>query len=106
MKSLLDIIKNFDYNSFGSVPKILLMAPTKIGDDIENKKYANYNNESAKNSKELAKEYEDLAKEFGCYFFDAGSVAEPSKIDYVHLMPEGHKAIAESLHKKILDILK
>lgn len=104
MKSLLNVIKNFDFETFGSTPKILLMNPIRIDQDIEKKQFANYDITSAQKSEELVQQYKELAKEFNCYYFDAGSVAKPSKIDYVHMMPDGHKAIAEALSKIILDI--
>ena len=106
MKALINIVRTTDYGTFGKAPKVLLMSPIRIDDEVENKKYANYNKESAKKSHELAVEYEDLAKEIDCYFFDAGSVAKASKKDYVHLTPEGHKAIADALFAKVKEIFE
>ena len=105
MKALINIIRTTDYTTFGKVPEVLLMAPIRIDDEVENKKYANYNKESAKKSHELAIEYEALAKEINCHFFDAGTVAKPSKIDYVHMMPESHEKLADALYKVVKDII-
>jgi lysophospholipase L1-like esterase len=45
----------------------------------------------------LATLYSDLADEIGCGFFDAGSVAEASPLDGVHLDAENTRAIGRGV---------
>lgn len=55
----------------------------------------------ADKSRRIGPLFAKLATEFGASFFDAGSVAEVSREDGVHLSPEAHIAIAEALADKI-----
>ena len=48
-------------------------------------------------SKELAPLYAALADEVGCGFFDAGSVAETTPLDGVHLDAENTRAIGHAI---------
>ncbi len=48
-------------------------------------------------SKRLAPLYEAAAREAGCGYFDAGSVAETTPLDGVHLDAENTRAIGKAL---------
>ena len=48
-------------------------------------------------SKQLAPLYAALADEVGCGFFDAGTVAETTPLDGVHLDAENTRSIGEAL---------
>ena len=48
-------------------------------------------------SKMLASLYADLADETGCGFYDAGSVAQTSPVDGVHLDAANTRAIGKGL---------
>lgn len=41
----------------------------------------------------------------GVHFFDAGSVAEISLEDCIHLSTKGHQALAHAIYKKVVEIL-
>jgi lysophospholipase L1-like esterase len=45
----------------------------------------------------LAAAYREICAELGCDFFDAGSVAIASPIDGIHLDPDQHERLANSL---------
>jgi lysophospholipase L1-like esterase len=49
----------------------------------------------------LASYYKQTAEKYGCEFLDAALVAEPSDEDSVHMLPEGHRALAEAVAEKI-----
>jgi lysophospholipase L1-like esterase len=48
-------------------------------------------------SKQLAPLYAALADEVGCGFFDAGSIAETTPLDGVHLDAQNTRAIGTAL---------
>ncbi|MBD0416218.1 SGNH/GDSL hydrolase family protein [Oryzicola mucosus] len=96
MERLVTIIRNHDYPGDAEVPDILLVAPPVLkptGNAIFAETFAG----GAEASIELANHYEELADEVGCGFFDAGSVAEASPLDGVHLDAENTRRIGEAL---------
>ena len=56
-------------------------------------------------SRRLAGFYADVARELGCRFFDAGTVAQASPIDSVHLDADNTRAIGMALAPIAADIL-
>ena len=52
-------------------------------------------------SKMLASLYADLADETGCGFYDAGSVAQTSPVDGVHLDAANTRAIGKGLESVV-----
>ncbi len=49
-------------------------------------------------SKEFPACYKAVADRNGCIFLDAAQAAKPSEEDALHLMPEEHKSLAESVY--------
>ncbi len=83
-------------------PEILLVAPPVIGEEITSSIFAERFDETAiTRSRAFAEYYEKVARKNGCIFFDASKVAESSKLDCLHLMPEAHKKLALGLFEVI-----
>jgi lysophospholipase L1-like esterase len=102
---LVDVIKDFTKKKQGFIPKIILISPPEIGDNIMNSPfYGNFREDAISRSKEFPKLYERIAFEKGCLFIIAADYAKTSEVDSVHLTPEGHKNLAEAFKKLILEI--
>ena len=84
--------------------KILLVSPILLDPCVANDEYGTLRN-GAEESKKFLKYYRHVAEAKGVEFFDAASVAQPSKVDGIHMMPEDHKALGEALAAKVMEIL-
>lgn len=93
---LVNMVQRYDYGPF-KAPQVLLVSPILVGEDVEHSIYVDYGPEAFENSKLLAAQYEKVAKARGCHFFDAATVAAPSRIDQLHMDAESHEALAQAL---------
>ena len=83
-------------------PKILLVSPIRIGKNIKDSfMYGTFTENSRTVSEQLPACYKMLADRYGYAFFDAGSVAEASPIDCVHMDAENHKKLAAALKEQV-----
>jgi len=53
----------------------------------------------------MVAEYRDVTKALGCHFFDANRVISASSADGVHLDPEAHIALGQTVAKVVAEIL-
>ena len=107
MEELLKVACNPFLYGDRKVPKILLVSPIRIGENLENSfMYGTYTENGRTVSKLLPACYRKLAERYGCAFFDAGSVAEPSPIDSIHMDAENHKKLAEALKAQVEAIFR
>jgi lysophospholipase L1-like esterase len=87
-------------------PKILIVSPIHIGDNILSTDIAGYFDETAvEKSKELSVFYKELADANGFYFLDAAKYAGPSREDALHMTPEEHAKLASAAANKVKEIL-
>lgn len=77
-------------------PAILIVAPPPLC-ETANHEYSAMFAGGIEQSKMLASLYADLADETGCGFYDAGSVAQTSPVDGVHLDAANTRAIGKGL---------
>ena len=96
-----DTIENFQYNQGIKAPKILIVSPNYIGDNMEKCPYIPFDDESRIKSRELLPYYKAVAKNHNYLFLNAAEIAKASEYDQIHMPPEGHKAVAEALFKII-----
>jgi lysophospholipase L1-like esterase len=77
------------------VPPILVVAPPAIQPAKENMadKFAGANQKCVG----LAAAYQSVCTDFSCFFFDANSIINASKIDGVHLDTDAHLALGQAL---------
>ncbi|MFD1744431.1 SGNH/GDSL hydrolase family protein [Rhizobium helianthi] len=96
MKRLVDLVRHhvwgFDYDA----PDILLVSPPKIC-ETANSAFAAMFRDSLEESAMLATLYRDLADEVGCGFFDAGSVAQTTPVDGIHLDADNTRSIGRGI---------
>jgi lysophospholipase L1-like esterase len=87
--------------------KVLIISPPALG-TIANVDWlkAVFTEASVQKSKDLAGVLGPLATAAGLPFFDAGSVAKVEGVDGVHMLPEGHLALAAAVADQVRNILK
>ena len=96
MRRLVDIIRGHDYPVEQAKPQIILVSPPVICQTGNPDFLALFGGGIAE-SRKLAGLYAGLAEEIGCGFFDAGSVAQTTSLDGVHLDATNTRAIGEAL---------
>ena len=85
-------------------PKLLIVVPPVVNEDVNYCKEDNKYLGASKKSKQLNEIYKAIAEKYNCYFlsnkeFETG-------IDGVHLTKESHKRLAEKLKVEIIKIYK
>jgi lysophospholipase L1-like esterase len=96
MARLVTIVRNHPYPLEAEPPQVLLVSPPPVS-RTENAEFAGMFAGGDAASRQLADSYSQLADEVGCGFFDAGSVAETTPLDGVHLDAENTRAIGKAL---------
>ncbi|MGN7291288.1 SGNH/GDSL hydrolase family protein [Rhizobium sp. SAFR-030] len=96
MKRLVNIVRYHVWSSDFDAPDILLVAPPKVC-ETANAPFAAMFRDALEESAMLASLYRDLADETGCGFFDAGSVAETTPLDGIHLDAENTRSVGRGL---------
>ena len=106
LKTMLMHLKSFLKYKCNIDPKILIVSPVWLGDEIDNSRFSEFfdGENAVMNSKRLAYWYEEAAKLFECDFFDASTVACAGKTDALHIEAESHKKLAEALAEKVQQI--
>ena len=97
MENLCHTVQGFDYGEGYKKPKILVISPIHIGNDMEHCPYASFDETAPAKSMALAPLYQELARTEGCLFLDAASLAGPSTIDQLHMDAKNHGALAEGI---------
>ena len=105
MLRLVEIIRGVDYGFGWTAPKILLVSPPPVC-RTENAEFKEFFAGGDAASKHLARFYAELAEMTGCGFFDAGSVAETTPLDGVHLDAENTRAIGRGLAPVVRHMLE
>ena len=86
-----------------SVPKVLILSPSVIKNNILNSFFNSmFDEASIEKSKLIANVYESVAKEFGCAFLDLNNIADVSDIDGLHYDAVAHSKIALAVKDVIL----
>ena len=102
---LVDVIKSFTEEKQGFIPKIILVSPPELGKGIRTSPfYGAFFEEAVEESKKFPEFYKAVAEKYGCVFFNAAEYIYPSKVDSLHLTPEGHKVLAEKLYETVKNI--
>ena len=96
IERLIDIIRGHDYPLGEPAPKILIVSPPVVS-RTAHAEFAEMFLGGDAASKRLAPLYAALADETGCGFIDAGSVAETTPLDGVHLDAQNTRKIGEAL---------
>jgi lysophospholipase L1-like esterase len=99
---LVEVIKTFTEEKQGFVPKILLMAPPKIGAGINNSPFnAQFNETAIERSSRFPELYKKVADEKNCIFINTADYIKSSEKDSLHLDVDAHARLAEEIFKAI-----
>ena len=103
---LVDVIKTFCAEKQGFIPKIILVSPPEIGPGIKSSPfYGAFDEGAVAESKKFPEHYRAVAEKYGCIFVNAAEYISPSETDSLHLTPEAHRILAETLFQVISDII-
>ncbi len=95
--TLVRIIREFTEEKQGFIPRILLVAPTELGEGLPGSPfYGSFTESAITRSREFPACYRKVAEKYGCEFLNAADYAQPSTLDSLHLTAEGHIALAEA----------
>lgn len=100
-----DTLNPWGEHVFRNGPKILVISPIAIGEDLVNR---NVNDDLVgkhEESRKFPKVFADLCAGMGVDMLDAQAYAEPSDIDCIHMEPEGHLALANAVAEKITEMM-
>lgn len=105
LQNMLMKSKSFLQYQCGIQPKILIVSPPYIGEGLPDSPFASFfDADTVERSKQLAYWYELVAKQFDCDFMDAAAFCKAGNVDSLHLMEQGHKALAEAIRDKISEM--
>lgn len=96
IERLIDIVRGHAYPLNAGAPDILIVSPPPLCETAE-PRFAAMFGTGVEQSRMLASLYADLADDMGCGFFDAGSVAQTTPLDGVHLDAANTRAIGRGL---------
>lgn len=105
MARLVDIVRSLVYPMTAAAPKVLIVSPPAIRETANVNFAATFEGGIAE-SRKLAGLYGALAQETGCGFFDAGTVAETTPLDGIHLDAENTRRIGKALAPRVRDMLE
>ena len=101
-EKLVTIIRDFTREVQGFIPRILLVAPARIGDGIADSPFRDsFSVKTIEYSKALPALYRKVAEKYGCEFINAAEYATPSELDSLHFMPEDHDKLAKAFAEAI-----
>lgn len=100
------LVETYDYGEGYPVPKVMIVSPVELGEDVEHSVFGGFSNDAVESSRQLHIWYEKEAKAHGWYYLNAAEYAHPSKKDRLHMEHADHVALADALEKKIREIFE
>jgi len=91
---------------FVDEPRVLLISPPHLGDNVENLPGDPSFVDSLAKSKRLAAQFKIVADRYQVTFFDAATVAKPSPIDQVHLDADQHANLGRAIAPVVRQMLE
>ena len=87
----------------GKPPAVLLVSPIAIRESEIFRD--SIDSENVAKAAQFPRFFRQVADQYGCHFFDAAAVAQPSPTDGIHMEPDSHAALAEALAEQVRSIL-
>ena len=97
IEKIINYILKFPYSYQSNPPKIVLISPILIREDIVDP--GCFELSSALKSKEFANAYLEVAKKYNLIYLDASKHAKPSLIDGLHMDKDGHEKLAKAIYE-------
>lgn len=98
---LVELVRQYPYGTEYPVPRVLLVSPIEIGENIAHSKFTGFRAEAHELSRKLPNLYRKKAEELNCGYFAASSAAKPSTLDSLHMEAEDHRALAYALAEMV-----
>ena len=106
LMQLVRICRIYGLGPDGNPPKVLLIAPPPVGDNVMDTLFSDIFGEQAiRVTRGFAAEFQRISRLMRCEYLNAGEYASASKTDAVHLTADGHLRLAEAVFEKIRVIL-
>ena len=106
MMQLVRACKLYGMDQNGDAPRIVIVAPPLILDNLMQTRHAEcFGEQAIAVSKGLTAELRRVTKLLRCDYFDAAPYAEVSPLDAVHMTARGHIQLGEAMAEKIRTIL-
>lgn len=102
---LIDVIRQYGADNDGVAPRILLVSPIRIGENVSSTDMDIFGDYAVRVAAGFPREFARVAAEANVDFLDAATVLEPSEEDCIHFTAEGHRALAEAVCKKAKEII-
>ena len=103
---LIKAARTYAMNAEGIPPKILIVCPPPVGENVMETRHAPiFGEDSIEVSRQLPYELGRVAKLMRCEFMDAGPYCEISKADAVHMTREDHLKLAQAICDKVTSII-
>jgi len=105
---LADIVLKSGTGHHGGSPKVLLISPIGVGDNINESEFGETfgGENSIVTARKFAYHYKRISEQLGCDFLDAAEIANPSPIDAIHMEADEHKKLGEAVAQKVRIILE
>lgn len=91
---------------YRDAPRVLVISPIALHPLLEEKFPLHEMTGKVQTSQEFAPLFQGVCHKYGVAFLDAAEVAQASEVDCVHMDKESHMALADSVKKKVLQILQ
>jgi lysophospholipase L1-like esterase len=104
--ALVDIVLSSGTGHCGKPPKVLLISPIHVGENIRNSWLGEAfgMERSVKISKGFATHFKRIAEVRGCEFMDAATIVTPSPIDAIHFDAGEHIKLGKAMANKVKSI--
>ena len=100
---LVKIIQDFPAPLQGYSPKVVLISPPVIGNNLKQSFfYGMFQEDAIERSRQFSACYKRVAEQFGCEFLDAAEWVLSSDADAIHLNAGAHSILAEKVKELVL----
>lgn len=101
--SFIKMLQNPDSWNCRRIPKLLVVSPILLGDDILEKDgiCTQFDEMSLRESKQMAGAIENICKQYHVEFMDGAKYARASLTDAIHMDEENHIKLAHAIYEKI-----
>ena len=94
------------FDKKGNRPKILIVAPPKMGGDWSKTSHGTvFDQESVEKAKQLPEIYQYIAKLNGAYFLDAALYTTPG-VDCIHITVQSHEKLGKAIAEMVRTMLE
>ena len=106
LEQLILKINNSDYGPNGEAPKILIISPAPLCENIKSAwPGEEFGVNALEKSNALADYYKRVADTHGCFFINAGDKINTDPLDAVHINAKAHNKLAHFIHETLMKMI-